>query len=114
LVYIFTAGLFFLQWQCKLVLRQRTWCDRRFFQGTAIPEGYTSHTYSVNALAESIVEKTKDIASMEKEDVVSSQKIDVEDAPHLRLIIESIRRTAEYASDIAEIVLNLTIESILV
>jgi len=65
------------------------------------------------ALAESIVEKTKDIASIEKEAVVSSQKIDVEDAPHLRLIIESIRRTAEYASDIAEVVLNLTIESIL-
>jgi len=45
--------------------------------------------------------------------VISSQKVDVEDAPHLRLIIESIRRTAEYASDIAEVVLNLTIESIL-
>jgi phosphate uptake regulator len=65
------------------------------------------------ALAESIVEKTKDIISMEKEAVVSSQKIDVEDAPYLRLIIESIRRTAEYASDIAEVVLNLTVESIL-
>jgi len=50
---------------------------------------------------------------MEKEAVISSQKVDVEDAPHLRLIIESIRRTAEYASDIAEVVLNLTIESIL-
>jgi hypothetical protein len=66
------------------------------------------------ALAESIVEKTKEIAEMEKEAVVSSQKIEVEDAPYLRLIIESIRRTAEYASDIAEVVLNLTIESILV
>ncbi|MBN1244983.1 phosphate uptake regulator PhoU [Candidatus Bathyarchaeota archaeon] len=65
------------------------------------------------ALAESIVEKTNDIISMEKEAVVSSQKIDVEDAPHLRLIIESIRRTAEYASDIAEVVLNLTVESII-
>jgi phosphate uptake regulator len=66
------------------------------------------------ALAESIVEKTEEIVSMEKEAVVSSQKIDVEDAPYLRLIIESIRRTAEYASDIAEVVLNLTVESILV
>jgi len=65
------------------------------------------------SLAESIVEKTKDIASIEKAAVVSSQKMDVEDAPHLRLIIESIRRTAEYASDIAEVVLNLTVESIL-
>jgi phosphate uptake regulator len=65
------------------------------------------------ALAESIVEKTKEIVSIEKEAVVFSQKTDVEDAPYLRLIIESIRRTAEYASDIAEVVLNLTIESIL-
>ncbi len=66
------------------------------------------------ALAESIVGKTKEIVSMEKEAVVSSQKIDVEDAPYLRLIIESIRRTAEYASDIAEVVLNLTVDSILI
>lgn len=65
------------------------------------------------ALAEGIVEKTKEIASMEKEAVDASQKVDVEDAPYLRLIIESIRRTAEYASDIAEVVLNLTVESIL-
>ena len=65
------------------------------------------------ALAESIIEKTKKIASMEKEAVDASQKIIVEDAPYLRLIIESIRRTAEYASDIAEVVLNLTVESIL-
>jgi phosphate uptake regulator len=64
-------------------------------------------------LAESIVEKTKDVAAIEKEAVVSSQKMDVDEAPYLRLIIESIRRTAEYASDIAEIVLNLTVESIL-
>jgi phosphate uptake regulator len=65
------------------------------------------------ALAESIIEKTRDVVSLEKEAVNTSQKMDVEDAPHLRLIIENIRRTAEYASDIAEIVLNLTIESVL-
>jgi phosphate uptake regulator len=65
------------------------------------------------ALAESIVEKTEDVATMEKAAVVSSQKVDVEDTPHLRLIIESIRRISEYASDIAEVVLNLSVESIL-
>lgn len=65
------------------------------------------------ALAESIVEKIKDVVSLEKEAVVSSQKMDIAEAPYLRLIIESVRRTAEYASDIAEIVLNLTIESVL-
>ncbi len=64
-------------------------------------------------LAESIVEKTKTIVSIEKEAVMYAQKIDVEEAPHVRLIIESIRRTAEYASDIAEVVLNLTVESII-
>jgi phosphate uptake regulator len=64
-------------------------------------------------LADTIVEKTKDIIILEKGAVTSSQKMDIEEAPYLRLIIESIRRTAEYASDIAEIVLNLTIESVL-
>lgn len=64
-------------------------------------------------LANGIIEKTKDVISIEKEAVVSSQKIDVEEAPYLRLIVESIHRTAEYASDIAEIVLNLTVESII-
>jgi hypothetical protein len=31
----------------------------------------------------------------------------------LRLLIESVRRTSEYASDIAEVVLGLNVESIL-
>jgi hypothetical protein len=39
---------------------------------------------------------------------------DLEEGGILRLIIESLRRTAEYSCDIAEIVLDLTIESILV
>jgi phosphate uptake regulator len=64
-------------------------------------------------LAESIIEKTKDVAALEKEAVASSQKIDVDEVANLRLIIESVRRTAEYASDIAEVVLNLTVESII-
>jgi phosphate uptake regulator len=64
-------------------------------------------------LADGIMEKTKDVISIEKEAVISSQKGDVEEAPHLRLIVESIRRTAEYASDIAEIVLNLTVKSVI-
>ena len=64
-------------------------------------------------VAESIVEKTKMVITMEKEAIASAQKLDIEEAPHVRLIIESIRRIGEYASDIAEIVLNLTVESIL-
>ena len=65
------------------------------------------------SLAESIVERTKDVIAMEKGAVATAQTMDVDEAPHVRLIIESIRRIAEYASDIAEIVLNLTVESIL-
>jgi phosphate uptake regulator len=64
-------------------------------------------------LAESIIEKTKNVAVLEKEAVASSQKIDVDEVANLRLIIESVRRTAEYAADIAEVVLNLTVESII-
>jgi phosphate uptake regulator len=64
-------------------------------------------------LAENVIEKTKEIAKLEKEAVLSSQKIGIEEIASLRLLIESVRRTAEYASDIAEIVLNLNIESVL-
>jgi phosphate uptake regulator len=38
------------------------------------------------------------------------ERTDMEDTSHLSLIVESITRTAEYASDIAEVVLNLNIE----
>ncbi|MCW3983835.1 MAG: phosphate uptake regulator PhoU [Candidatus Bathyarchaeota archaeon] len=64
-------------------------------------------------LAEAIVEKTEGIIFIEKEAVECSQKTNTDELAHLRLIIESIRRTAEYASDIAEVVLNLTIKSVL-
>jgi phosphate uptake regulator len=62
--------------------------------------------------AESIIESIKEVVALEREAVVSSQ-MDIEDVANLRLIIESVRRTAEYASDIAETVLNLTVDSIL-
>jgi phosphate uptake regulator len=64
-------------------------------------------------LAEGIIEKIEDVIKIEKEAVSLSQKICNEDMAYLRLIIESIRRTAEYASDIAEAVLNLTIKSVI-
>ncbi len=63
--------------------------------------------------AETIIESIKEVGILEREAVASSQ-IDTEDIASLRLIIESIRRTAEYSCDIAEIVLNLTVDSILV
>jgi phosphate uptake regulator len=63
--------------------------------------------------AESVIESIKEIVTLEKEAVGSSQT-NIEDAANLRLVIESVRRTAEYACDIAETVLNLTVDSILV
>ena len=64
-------------------------------------------------MAEGIVKSVKDVRALERETVTSSQ-MEAEDAASLRLIIESVRRTAEYASDIAETVLNMTVDSILV
>ena len=63
--------------------------------------------------AETSIEKTKDALAIEKEVVVASHSIGVDEAADVRLIIESVRRTAEYAADIAEIVLNLTVESVI-
>lgn len=64
-------------------------------------------------LAESSIEKGKEVLLIEKEAVAASQNVGVEEATNVRLIIESVRRTAEYASDIAEIVLNLTVDSVI-
>ena len=64
-------------------------------------------------MAEGGVEKTKEIISLEKEVVLSSTVTEMEEIANLRLLIESVMRTAEYASDIAEIVLNLTVESVI-
>lgn len=64
--------------------------------------------------ANEIVQRAKQIAQTEKE-LVSSilKRPNAEDVANLNLIIESIRRAAEYASDIAEIVLNLSVEQII-
>jgi phosphate uptake regulator len=65
------------------------------------------------AMAENVIERSKGIAALEEEAVLSSKETEIKELANLRLLIESVRRTAEYASDIAEIVLNLTVESIL-
>ena len=64
-------------------------------------------------LAEAVIEKIGQVHRLEKEAVLMMQNIHTEDAVSLRLIIESVRRTAEYASDISEVVLNLNVESVL-
>lgn len=42
-----------------------------------------------------------------------AEETGVREIADLRLLIESVRRTAEYVTDIAEIVLNLNIKSAL-
>lgn len=65
-------------------------------------------------LAESVLEKLGQVHKLEKETVLCLlPNTKVDEAVNLRLIIESIRRIAEYASDISEVVLNLNVESIL-
>lgn len=64
-------------------------------------------------LAESVIEKLGQAHRLEKETVICSQTAKPEEVVNLRLIIESVRRTAEYASDISEVVLNLNVESVL-
>ncbi len=65
------------------------------------------------ALAESVIEEISQVQKLEKEAVLASKSIGVEEIANLRLLIESVRRTAEYASDISEVVLNLNVESVL-
>ncbi|MGQ9680005.1 MAG: PhoU domain-containing protein [Candidatus Bathyarchaeia archaeon] len=62
------------------------------------------------AAADKVMEKAEEIRRMEM-DVIQKiiKNAAQEDVPALRLIVESILRTAEYGSDIAETVLNMTI-----
>jgi phosphate uptake regulator len=64
-------------------------------------------------LAEGVIEKLSQVYKLEKETVLCLPNANVEEIVNLRLIIESVRRTAEYASDISEVVLNLNVESVL-
>jgi phosphate uptake regulator len=64
-------------------------------------------------LAESVIEKISQVHKLEKETVLNLQNSKIEETVNLRLVIESVRRTAEYASDISEVVLNLNVDSVL-
>jgi phosphate uptake regulator len=64
-------------------------------------------------LADSVIAKANKIVSLEKKALLSSKETDIEEAANLRLVIESVRRIAEYSTDIAEVVLNLTVESVI-
>lgn len=64
-------------------------------------------------LAENVIEKLSQVKQLDKETVLSLPNAKVDEMVNLRLIIESIRRIAEYASDISEVVLNMNVESVL-
>jgi len=64
-------------------------------------------------LAENVIEKLSLVHKIEKETVVYSHNAESDEMVNLRLLIESVRRTAEYAADISEVVLNLNVESVL-
>jgi phosphate uptake regulator len=65
-------------------------------------------------LADNVIAKAKTIVSMEDKTMSGiSKKVEAVEMSTLRMMMESIRRTAEYASDIAEIVLNLNVNQII-
>jgi len=63
-------------------------------------------------LADSVLEKHPRVDEMQESlsRMILRQSLETEQVSNLRLILESLRRTAEYSSDIAEIVINLIIE----
>ena len=64
-------------------------------------------------LAESLIAKANMIEALEKKALLSSKETNIEEATNIRLVIESVRRIAEYSMDIAEVVLNMTAESVI-
>jgi phosphate uptake regulator len=73
-------------------------------------EAFFKHDFN---LAETVIEKLSQVHKLEKETVLYSHNAKIEEIVNLRLLIESVRRTAEYATDISEVVLNLNVESVL-
>jgi phosphate uptake regulator len=64
-------------------------------------------------LAESVIAKANKIVELEKKVILSSKETNIEEAANVRLVIESVRRIAEYSMDVAEVVLNMTVESVI-
>ena len=45
--------------------------------------------------------------------ILSSKETNIEEIASIRLVIENVRRIAEYSMNIAEIVLNMTVETVI-
>ena len=64
--------------------------------------------------ADKVMDNAEETRGMEAEVIHKIIKLaPLEDVPPLRLIVESIMRTAEYGSDVADVVLNMTIQDII-
>jgi len=64
--------------------------------------------------ADQVIEKAKQFNEIERMVVSSVDQKDLESYYAIHVIMDSLRRIVEYATDIAEVVLNLTIERIVV
>jgi len=66
-------------------------------------------------MADQVVEKSKLLSGLEKSFIERLEKEGTKEVLHtIRPIIEGIRRTAELASDIAEVVLNMTAQKVII
>lgn len=64
-------------------------------------------------LADKTVDAVENIHALEQEAVTAMEKDRIKDSSSIKLVLEDIRRTAEYASDIAEAALNETIDEVI-
>ena len=64
-------------------------------------------------LADKTVDNAKNIRTLEDEVLKAVEKDKVRDPANIKLALEDIRRTAEYASDIAEAAMNETIDEVI-
>lgn len=64
-------------------------------------------------LADKTVDAVENIYKLEDDALAAAEREKVHDSASIKLILEDIRRTAEYASDIAEAAMNQTIDEII-
>lgn len=64
-------------------------------------------------LADKTVNAVENIHALEQEAIAAIEKDRIKDSASIKLVLEGIRRTAEYASDIAEAALNETIDEVI-
>jgi hypothetical protein len=64
-------------------------------------------------LADKTVDNAKNIRTIEDDVLKAIEKDKIRDPANIKLALEDIRRTAEYASDIAEAAMNQTIDEVI-